>query len=680
MNDLFRPYLNKFVQVYLDDILIYSDNEEEHEQHLKLVLDILRKAKLYIKLSKCTFGADEVAFLGHIVGIDGIKADPRKVQVLNDWADPTNISELRSFLGLATYFRKFIENFADKTWPLTNLTSKKVPWNWCDKCVTAFATVKSELMKAPVLRLPDVSLPYKIKIVSDASDTGIGAVLLQDGQPIAYESRKLIPAEMNYSVTERELLAVVYAMQKWRCYVEGADVTLVTDHCPNTYFQTQATLFRRQARWSEFLERFSAKWEYQPGRTNIADPLSRMYVTALGIVPPRRSSRNATPTTRFQEPVINADFDEMPMRVNKRQRSNQRIQLDTPRIQPDTPQAIPVPSGIRESVQDAYVADPWFSNPENTADLKYRNGGWYRHNVLEVPNDKAIKLSILESTHDSPWSGHMGIAKTHEATSRVFNWPTLRKDVIQHVKSCHQCQINKHSTQRPAGLLQPLQIPGRPWSSISMDFITQLPKTKSGHDAILVFVDRLTKMVHFAQTTVQCTAADTAKLFIHHVVRLHGVPLSIVSDIDSRFTSRFWQASVPFLGTKLSMSTAFHPQTDGQTERVNKVLEDTIRHYVNPRQDDWDDYLDGAEFAINNAMHESVRNTPFFLNSGQHPLTPATMEVDTHVPSAKEWLERLHDSVKSAKQCLPAAQQRMKASADVRRRDAPIYDPGRTHL
>lgn len=270
----------------------------------------------------------------------------------------------------------------------------------------------------------------------------------------------------------------------------------------------------------------------------------------------------------------------------------------------------------------------------------------------------------------------MGLAKTLEAVRRHFHWPTLRTDVFQHVRSCHQCQVNKLSTQKPAGLLKPLQIPGRPWASVSMDFIVQLPKTKSGHDAILVFVDRLTKMVHFAPTTVTCTAADTAKLFIHHVVRAHGIPLSIVSDRDSRFTSRFWQATIPFLGTKLHMSTAFHPQSDGQTERVNKVLEDTIRHFVSPRQDDWDEYLDGAEFAINNAMHESTKNTPFFLNSGQHPLTPATMETDSHVPSAKEWLLRLHDSVRSAKLCLEAAQQRMKATADGRRREAPAYQRG----
>lgn len=358
MNDLFRPYLNKFVQVYLDDILIYSQNEEEHERHLEIVLDILRKAKLYIKLSKCTFAATEVAFLGHIVGIDGIRADPKKVQVLNDWPDPSNVSELRSFLGLATYFRKFIANFADMTTPLTNLTSKKAPWIWSDECKSSFANVKHQLVHAPVLRLPDVSLPYEIEIITDASDTGIGAVLLQNGQPIAYESRKLIPAEKNYSTTERELLAVVYAMQKWRCYVEGAEVTLVTDHCPNTYFQTQSTLSRRQARWSEFLERFAAKWEYRPGKNNIADPLSRLYSAhSIGVGALRRSTRNPQPTARFQESIATEEMLDTPVRKNKKQKP---VELDTPRIQPDGPQEVPAQSTLREEIEAAYSKDMWF--------------------------------------------------------------------------------------------------------------------------------------------------------------------------------------------------------------------------------------------------------------------------------------------------------------------------------
>lgn len=209
-----------------------------------------------------------------------------------------------------------------------------------------------------------------------------------------------------------------------------------------------------------------------------------------------------------------------------------------------------------------------------------------------------------------------------------------------------------------------------------MDFITQLPKSASGYDAVVVFVDRLTKMVHIAPTMTTATAQDTAELFVHHVVRLHGLPISMVSDRDSKFTSKFWEAVWPLLGTQLHRSSAFHPQSDGQTERVNKVFEDTIRHFVSPFQDDWDKYIDAAEFAINNAHHESVGNTPFFLNTGQHPLTPVTRELDTHVPAAAVWLANLHGAVRSAKRCLEAAQQRMKAQADTSRRDVPLFNPG----
>lgn len=213
-----------------------------------------------------------------------------------------------------------------------------------------------------------------------------------------------------------------------------------------------------------------------------------------------------------------------------------KLTRDTPILQTETPDESFAPSTLRERVQDAYINDPWFSDPKNTANLKFRHGGWYAHNVLWVPNDAAIQLSILKEVHDSPWAGHMGITKTLHAVKRHFYWPTVRKDVIQHVKSCHQCQTNKLSTQRPAGLLKPLQLPGRPWASVSMDYIVALPKTLTGYDSILVMVDRLTKMVHFAPTTVNATAKDTADLFVHNVVRLHGLPTSMVSDRDSRFT------------------------------------------------------------------------------------------------------------------------------------------------
>lgn len=273
MNDVFKPYLRDFVVVYLDDILVYSKTEADHKRHLRLVLEKLREQRFYACLQKCEFAQPEIKFLGHIVGAEGVKVNPAKIAAVNDWPRPTNVHQVRSFLGLANYFRKFIQGYAKLAVPLTNLTKAVNPFVWSPECQQSFDGIKWALTHAPVLASPNEKIPYEV--VSDASGLGIGAILMQNGRPIAYESRKLSGAETRYTTGEQELLAVVYALQTWRCYLEGVKFLLITDHKPNTFFQTQPILSRRQARWSELLQRFDFDWEYRAGRTNVADPLSR---------------------------------------------------------------------------------------------------------------------------------------------------------------------------------------------------------------------------------------------------------------------------------------------------------------------------------------------------------------------------------------------------------------------
>jgi hypothetical protein len=247
MNAVFRQHLGKFVLCYLDDLCLFSRTREEHATHMRIVLELLRKHKLFCRLSKCSFAQSELKFLGHIVGAGGVKPDPRKVTAVQDWPLHRNLAEVRSFLGLATYFRKFIQGFANLARPLHHLTKPMVPWEWSQPCQQAFDGIKYALTHAPVLALPDFKKPFEV--VCDASIHGIGAVLLQDGRPLAFESRKMIPAETNYLTTEQELLAVVHALQTWRCYLEGVEFTVVTDHNPLTFLPSQPSLSRRQARW-----------------------------------------------------------------------------------------------------------------------------------------------------------------------------------------------------------------------------------------------------------------------------------------------------------------------------------------------------------------------------------------------------------------------------------------------
>ncbi|GIM11516.1 hypothetical protein Vretimale_14990, partial [Volvox reticuliferus] len=282
MNNIFKDKINKYTLVYLDDLLVFSKTPEEHLIHLRDVLETLRQHKLFASPEKSTFNKPELLFLGHIISQDGIKVDPAKTKAITDWPTPTNLTQLRSFLGLANYFRRFLEKYSVMAKPLTDLTKLNTPWAWSPLCEEAFNKIKQALVTAPVLTAPDYSdgaPPFSI--ICDASCAGIGAVLLQGHRPIAYESRKLTPAEVNYTTTEQEMLSVIHALHTWRCYVEGIPFTIHTDHCPNTFFSTQPTLSRRQARWSEFLQQFNFEWVYKPGPQNtVADALSRQPILA----------------------------------------------------------------------------------------------------------------------------------------------------------------------------------------------------------------------------------------------------------------------------------------------------------------------------------------------------------------------------------------------------------------
>ena len=290
---------------------------------------------------------------------------------------------------------------------------------------------------------------------------------------------------------------------------------------------------------------------------------------------------------------------------------------------------------------------------------------------LYIPANGGLRQRLLKEYHDSNLAGHLGMDKTYECLSRHYFWPTMRTDVREYVRTCPSCQANKGTNTKPIGVLNPLPIPARKWEQTTTDLITQLPKTSRGHDAIAVFVDKLTKMVHIVPTVTKVTAPQFARLYFDNVVRLHGLQRSIVSDRDPRFTSKFWEALTKLCGTNLARSTAYHPQTDGQTERANRTLEEILRAYVDARQHDWDLHLTAAEFAINNAPSVSTGQSPFYLNYGYHPLTPATIELDPIIGNqgAIDFMQRWEQDLSRAKQLLQQAQERQKKFADQRRQD-----------
>ena len=438
MSEIFRKQLGVYVIAYIDDIVVYSENEADHAVHLETVMRILQEQKLFVRLRKCRFEQSEIKFLGHLVGVDGIKVDPAKIAVVKDWPVPLNLTQVQSFLGLATYFRKFIQGFSNLVAPLTGLSKKGViwePWPPDGACKKAFDAVKQALTHAPTLAMPDFDKPFEV--IADASMHGIGAILMQEGHPIAFESRRMIPAERGYFTTEQELLAVIHALQVWRCYLEGVEFTMITDHHPNTFLQTQPNLSRRHARWSEHLQRYRFKWEYRAGRDNVADPLSRhpsfkesLTVMLCAMNTRSKSGKVAAP------PVVAAEtaHDAIPAELNR--------------------DAMPL-SHENEMAQlrAAYALDKWFSNSAHTESLVEKDGLWWKGTQLVIPDIPQVKLDIMWELHDAPYSGHGGITKTLEAVQRLYWWRGITQDVARYVQSCHTCQRNKASNQQPAGLL-----------------------------------------------------------------------------------------------------------------------------------------------------------------------------------------------------------------------------------
>ncbi|GJP60900.1 hypothetical protein CLOP_g18114 [Closterium sp. NIES-67] len=373
-----------------------------------------------------------------------------------------------------------------------------------------------------VLILPDPERDYVIE--ADASNQAVGAVLMQDQgnglQPIAYLSKKLDEAELNYPIHDKEALTIVIALNAWRCYLEGRRTTVYTDHCSLKYLKTQPNLSRRQVRWIDFLEtHFHYDIVDKLGHKNKADALSRLaHIAAIQV--------------EGMNPLLKGLF------------------ILGYALDPEIPLA-----EKRHLLQ-------W------DIDIAYRKGS----TKIWVPNYPPLRQLLLKEYHDVLYAGHFGSNMTLTGIAKHYYWPHVAENVQNFVTSCDTCQRMKSSKQKKAGLLQPLPVPEQPWQVVSLDFIIGLPPTTSGHDAILVVINKFSKMGHFIPThTIACTE-ETAQLFVRYIISQHGIPTTLISDRDPKFTSKFWKELMSLLGTKIAMSSACHPQTDGQTERLNQIV------------------------------------------------------------------------------------------------------------
>ena len=699
MNDIFREFLDDFVVCYLDDILIFSKNEEDHEKHVRLVLKRLRNAGLYAKLEKCVFHQPQVEFLGYIISGEGLSMDPKKIQTVLEWKKPTTIRDVQCFLGFANFYRIFIKDYSKIATPLTRLTCKD-KLEWSTEADQAFEILKTAFTSAPILTHPDFQKPFFLE--SDASDFALGAVLSQHGEdgrlhPVAFHSRKFTAAEINYEIHDKELLAIVDSFQEWRHFLEGAQhpITVHTDHKNLEYFMSAKVLNRRQARWSISLSRFNFVITYRPGSQQVrSDALSRRAYLApregdaaydqqqQTLLKPEQLLLRTTRTTTsvdaafLQDIRVSLHSDPLALKFKSHSKildSGDVLVMDSqlPDSEDIDSESPNLPT-LRSRIHRSHGGE----TPRDDTDprFQFKDGLLYYQGLLYVP-EGLCRLRVLQSRHDFPAAGHFGFNKTMELISRDFWWPQMWKSVKEYVTTCDICSRSKIPRHRPYGLLHPLPVPEKPWSSISMDFIVDLPESKS-FDSIFVVVDRLTKMAHFVPCNKTVTGEETARLFVENVYKYHGLPDDIISDRGTQFTSKFWQSLFKILQVKIKLSSAYHPQTDGQTERVNQVLEQYLRCSINYHQDNWVDLLPIAEFAYNNTFQESIRQTPFFANYASHPRFDSLNLSLAKNPAAQDLATRLSEIHKEMKARLVEAQERQKMNADKSRKQHPNISVG----
>ena len=434
MNRIFKKYLDKFVIVFIDDILIYSKTQEEHAEHLKIALEILRNEKLYAKFSKCEFWLQEVQFLGHVVNKEGIKVDPAKIEAVMSWERPKTPTEVRSFMGLAGYYRRFVQDFAKIATPLTKLTRKNEKFEWNEKCEKSFQELKDRLVSAPVLALPDEKGDFVI--YSDASLKGLGCVLMQHGKVIAYASRQLKTHEQKYPTHDLELAAIVFALKIWRHYLYGEKCEIYTDHKSLKYIFTQKELNMRQRRWLELIKDYDCTINYHPGKANVvADALSRKERLKQMI----------------ESKELIKEFEKLELEVSMSKATSDRLYTMT--FQPELLDKIrKCQEHMMEQDKESLKGEESRSQKDDKGILRFSSRIW-------IPNVTELKKEILQDAHSSTYSIHPGSTKMYQDLKKNFWWPGMKREIAEWVNKCDTCQRVKAEHQRPSGLLQPLEIP-----------------------------------------------------------------------------------------------------------------------------------------------------------------------------------------------------------------------------
>ena len=624
MNSIFSDLIDEgHLVVYLDDILLFHTTLQLLHALTHDVLSRLQKYDLFLKPEKCSFDQNSIEYLGVVISEGRVGMDPAKVSGITKWPQPKTVKELQSFLGFCNFYRRFIQDYSQVAHSLFALTKKDVPYIWATPQESAFRSLIHAFTVAPVLALPNPALPFRV--ITDASDFALGAILEQPDllnrwHPVAFFSKSMQPPELNYDIHDKELLAIIRALEAFRHYLQGHPdpFEVWSDHNNLAYFRTKQKLSRRQARWSLFLAEFNFSIIHKPGAFNKADALSRRPDHKEGMLP--------------------AD--------------DNRILLDNKFFAIRATHTEPHDTVLRQRIKNAQSYDPEVSQALETIlkngdssitkglqDWNLEDGIILHRGHIYVPKDADLRRDIVKRYHNHPAIGHPGRWKTYELVSRDFWWPGLSQFTRNYVDGCAICQStkNKPRTRVP---LQPNPTPTDVWKSITMDFVTDLPISRDA-DSMFVVVDRFSKAIVITPCLKSITAEETSQLYLDNVWRRTGLPRTVISDRGPQFASKVMRETWSKLNVDQALSTAFHPQTDSETERVNQEIEQFLRVFCNYQQDNWANLLPFAEFAHNVRAHAATGRSPFQVWYGFQPEFLPPIDFSSQLPSVEERLKSL---------------------------------------
>ncbi|CAH8585581.1 unnamed protein product, partial [Dicrocoelium dendriticum] len=662
--------------VYLDDVIVHGKTKDEHLNNLAEVLTRLVNVGLKLQPTKCHLLQTEVTYLGHVISGMGIRTDPRKTEQVRLWPTPANVDELRSFLGLASYYRRFVKGFSEIAAPLNTLLQKGKTFEWTVECRNSFDRLRESLCAAPVLVFPDLS-PNAGEFIldTDASDQAIGAVLSQKGQDgiervVSYSSRSLSARERNYCTTRKEMLALVFFIKQNRHYLLGRKFLVRTDHQSLRWLQNFRDPEGQIARWQEQLQEYDFECRHRPGALHAnADALSRLPTRAHGDCPSCSTQHVALVNLqsseygRWQEAQA-ADPDVSPI-------------YDKRLLGSDKPTAKEMEG---KSYEARCLWAMWDKLSIEEGVLVFDFGPNYIRRIV-VP--RSLVSEVLSKLHEQ--LGHAGINKLEAAARQRFWWPHQRRDVTNFCQTCETCATFKNPTITRRAPLQPMNA-GYPNEIVGVDLVGPLPETSRGHRYILVMVDYFTKWCE-AVPIAQADTVTVATAMVNHWVCHWGAPGQLHSDRGSCFESLLVQELCRVFGIDKTRTTAYHPQGNGQVERTNRSLKSLLKAFVEQNVSEWDAMLPKCLLAYRSTVHASTGQTPSFMWTGREVRLPS----DIRLPSPQQphssvteyvskLLDSLHQTHQAARIHLGNAHRRQKDYYDKKVFGAPLKAGDQVYL